>query len=404
MISAAAFSFLLSLTRLGPSVEIPAGTEVHARLTTAIPWHAKPGLAVSAVLVEPMAAEGVALLPPGTVLRGRVEGTGDYPPDHRRSCLKVDFGELDLPSGSALPIETRLVDVDNARETVDEEGRIVGMPWVPVRPGGLDALLLVAAHAHPISLVAFEAAKLAVHEAGRAPIAYATGTDLTLEILNRPRVPPCVASGPARLPTDDDLIGLVPLLPDRAEAAKFRKPSDLTNLLVAGSRDSVRQAFFAAGWTEARPLGFRTGARALVALATRRGYRPAPVSLLRLDGVAPDLVFEKQNNTVARRHHVRLWRLPESSTHGPIWLGAATHDVGITFDRRHRTFTHRIDSNVDHEREKVASDLAFTGRVQAWDLVGRPDVPLDTENATGDRIETDGRLAVLVLSERRDRR
>jgi electron transfer flavoprotein alpha subunit len=49
-------------------------------------------------------------------------------------------------------------------------------------------------------------------------------------------------------------------------------------------------------------------------------------------------------------------------------------------------------------RKAGSFDLVFTGRVKALSLVERPNAPRQSENATGDKLETDGRLAVLVLN------
>jgi len=43
----------------------------------------------------------------------------------------------------------------------------------------------------------------------------------------------------------------------------------------------------------------------------------------------------------------------------------------------------------------VVNDLMFTGLVKGLSLVDRPDIPSDAYNATGDRLITDGRLAVI---------
>ncbi len=135
----------------------------------------------------------------------------------------------------------------------------------------------------------------------------------------------------------------------------------------------------------------------LRALAEDRGYNEAPVSVLLLDGSPPDMVFEKTNDTFARRHHLRIWRRPGMVDGKPVWAVAATHDTGINFSEADRTFIHRIDAQIDREREKVVDDLLFTGRVKACELVDRLQVPRKTSNATGDSIETDGRIAVLLL-------
>jgi hypothetical protein len=76
---------------------------------------------------------------------------------------------------------------------------------------------------------------------------------------------------------------------------------------------------------------------------------------------------------------------------------AATHDTGISFSEKDRTFIHKIDSQIDRERAKVVNDLILTGRVQGVELVDRPNVPQHGQNATGDNLDTDGRIAVLLL-------
>src|SRR5207247_1409152 len=88
-----------------------------------------------------------------------------------------------LAPGGTLPSETRVLDVDNARETVDADGRILGLARIRARPTRLEALLLLAAHAHPIALVAVEAGKLAVRERERVAIEYRPGVEMTLRLL-----------------------------------------------------------------------------------------------------------------------------------------------------------------------------------------------------------------------------
>lgn len=121
------------------------------------------------------------------------------------------------------------------------------------------------------------------------------------------------------------------------------------------------------------------------------------MSILLLDGRPPDLVFQKQNNTFAMRHHLRIWRRPGALNGRPVWVCAATHDIGIEFSPEQRNFIHKIDSRIDRERAKVVSDLWFAGSVQGMSLVERPATPHHSRNATGDDLETDARMAVLVL-------
>jgi peptide subunit release factor RF-3 len=128
-----------------------------------------------------------------------------------------------------------------------------------------------------------------------------------------------------------------------------------------------------------------------------RGYSEAPVSTLLLEGRKPDLVFQKQLNTFAKRHHLRIWRRPGDYQGRPVWVVAATHDIDIEFSPENRNFIHKIDSNIDKERDKVSYDLLLTGRVERVCLADRPDVPKESKNATGDALLTDTRMAVLLM-------
>ena len=204
-----------------------------------------------------------------------------------------------------------------------------------------------------------------------------------------PWVPPPAA--------DSALSAFVQALPFRTQSAKHHTDSDVTNLLFVGSEAQVAAAFAGAGWTRARSMGVRARLRGLVALATRRSYKAAAVSRQELESLPPDLVFQKQNNTLAKRHHVRIWKYCQGPVGETVWVGAATHDVAIVFDRRHHAFTHRIDPRIDFEREKIVNDLQLTGQVASVSLVDRDDAPPITEGTGVAAMETDGRMAVLVL-------
>ena len=121
------------------------------------------------------------------------------------------------------------------------------------------------------------------------------------------------------------------------------------------------------------------------------------MSILLLEGQRPDLVFQKQHNTFAKRHHLRIWRRPVEFRGLPVWVCAATHDIGIEFSMENRTFIHKIDPEIDRERAKVVNDFLLTGMVKGLALVPRPAAPREGMNATGDQIRTDGAMAVLLV-------
>jgi hypothetical protein len=185
-------------------------------------------------------------------------------------------------------------------------------------------------------------------------------------------------------------------MPLRAMATD-RRPSDLTNILFVGTQEQLAAAFEAAGWSTAARLNGLSKFATAIAMIEQRGYKEAPVSVLLIDGRPPDLVYQKQTNTFDSRHHLRIWRQPGTFNGRPIWVCAATHDIGISYSEREATFIHRIDPNIDDERAKVVNDLIFARNVDSLALVPRDNVPPDAFNATGDPLHTDGQVAVIVI-------
>lgn len=58
-----------------------------------------------------------------------------------------------------------------------------------------------------------------------------------------------------------------------------------------------------------------------------------------------------------------------------------------------------MDGNVDAERTKVVHDLLYTGCVSEAGLIERNKLLTHLENGTGTELKTDGRVAVLRISE-----
>ena len=101
--------------------------------------------------------------------------------------------------------------------------------------------------------------------------------------------------------------------------------------MYIGSREEIQAAFATAGWSTAEQVNAKTGLETFGAVAEQRGYKDAPMSTLLLEGQKPDIVFQKQLNTFAKRHHLRIFRRPEKFQGHEVWLCAATHDIGIDF-------------------------------------------------------------------------
>lgn len=224
---------------------------------------------------------------------------------------------------------------------------------------------------------------------------FPVGTDFTLALDEYPGGPPSDTTRSATTPKE--LAALLLKLPDRTTAKHLSQPSDWINLAFLGNLEQLNAVFEAAGWQTAERLSMRADVRTFFAVAEHHSYSTAPVSTLLVFGKEPDLVFQKQNNTFAKRHHIRIWSSGEAWRRLPTWIAAATHDVGIDFSRQARTFTHRVEPDIDLERAKVIRDLSFAGRAATVSFTDRPSVQGVSRNATGDELRTDGRLAVVSL-------
>jgi hypothetical protein len=390
--SLAAAALVLAGAWPAGAIELPIGTPLSVRLTTGVSTRAShPGDAVSSMLIAPVEIDGQTVLPAGWALRGVVSEVGRLA---GRSTLKLDFSQLVDGDDESQPIATRLASVDNSRETVADDGTILGPRPKRRLPSPVAVGLMLLVDDSPVALAALVAGRLVLRSKQHTEIDYPAGVELTLDLSAALELPPPPPPDPqpALAPSLADLARSVPF---RTEAPRRHRDADVTNLLFVGAGPQLEHVFLEAGWTRAQPSCLRARLHGLMALVLKHSDPSAPVSRLELAGRPPDLVFEKQTDTLAQRHHVRLWCLGELDGE-PVWVAAATHDVGIGHVSGLRV-THRIDPFIDAERQKIVNDLRLTGEVAATALVDRAQPMQGVADATGRPIQTDGLMAVVAL-------
>jgi hypothetical protein len=379
------------------AAEIPAGTQMQVRLTSAVNSStAKVDQTFDAVVIAPVVAGDRIAVATGVKLAGHVKEVKAAVKADDQAVLGLAFDQLSDASGKRASLEARLVSVDNARESVDKDGRILGIIASQTGSGRLDQGINKVTEKYAGLGELLGAVKQAVVKEADANIDYEAGVEMTIEV-TKALAWTGDSNGPSvnALEPADELSALVNEQPFRTRAVKPPKESDVTNLMFIGSQQNLENAFQAAGWSTAEQLNAKSKMETFRAMTEMRGYKEAPVSSLLLDGRPPDLVFQKQNNTFNARHHLRIWRRPEQFHGEDVWVCSATHDTGIDFSEENRTFIHKVDGQIDHERAKVVNDLLFTRLVKGLALVDRPNIPTAFFNATGDKIETDGKMAVL---------
>jgi hypothetical protein len=385
--------------------QVPAGTPLHVRLTTAVgSYESKAGMAVRAVVIAPVVVNGETLVPTGSTLSGEVSHVNrvGFGIVHETAALSLDFNKLTLPDGESTSASTRLRQVDNGRERVSRDGSILGVRTtssISYRASGyIRTALSWEVHAR----LALWAVRMLVVQVPEPEIYYPAGSELTLA-LTEPMLaqvqPEPIDTGALTWQERDDLEQVIANLPDRAYSASgSHRPSDIINIMFVGSREQIQEAFTAAGWTPAKAPTLRSRLKGIRAMAEFGGYMNAPMTTLLVNNAEPDLSWQKGLNDFAKRDHIRIWRQPGTWNGEEIWIGAATRDVDYAYMRPGHMFTHQIEQNVDREREKVAHDLEFTSCTEAVNYWERPAFPRLSFNATGDLMSSDARLAVVRLN------
>lgn len=392
----AALIFLIA-AGAGAAASIPSGTEVQIRLETPINTaNAKMAQRFDAVVILPVTSAGRIVMSSGVRISGHIADS-KAASDSDRASLTLAFDDVSDGAHRA-SIAAKVAAVDNSRETVDASGRIDGIKASETGSARLDQGINKVSEKYPGLGDLLSSVKQAVVKETDANIDYENGIEMTIALTK-----PLDWTGSATAPSvraiqpETALARMVATQPFRTMAEKPPRPSDVTNLIFLGSESQIQAAFEKAGWARADSLNSKSKLETFRAMTESRGYKEAPVSVLLLDGAPPDLVFEKGNDTFNARHHLRIWRRPGQFNGRSVWVCSATHDTGIDFSERDRTFIHKIDPHIDVERAKVVSDLLFTSLVQGLSLVTR-DLPEGMTNATGDSLQTDGSIAVIELT------
>ena len=107
----------------------------------------------------------------------------------------------------------------------------------------------------------------------------------------------------------------------------------------------------------------------------------------------------RSHRRITRRHHVRIWKTDYEVNGVPVWVGAATHDVALEFEKHRLWMTHRIDPDVDAEREFIAQDLIKTDLVTSQEYVPSAIPLFEAHTTTGEPYHSDSRVLMLELSQ-----
>jgi hypothetical protein len=183
-----------------------------------------------------------------------------------------------------------------------------------------------------------------------------------------------------------------------------KRTGDPVNLVVIGEFATILSAF-GARWDECETITFATCWKTARSFLLGSQYRYSPVSPLHLLGRTQDVALQRSRRSINERLHLRLWLTTLHFAGKPVWIGQISRDIGVRFTyKTWNLTTHRIDPDVDESRDYVVEDLMEAERIDAVgyvDGVGGCGRAAPRRNLTGDPYFTDGRRAVILLSETR---
>jgi hypothetical protein len=157
--------------------------------------------------------------------------------------------------------------------------------------------------------------------------------------------------------------------------------------------------FTNAGWVKVDTDVPGTVLRGILESISKESYLTMPMSPLYLFGRPQDYGWAHAEpiKVVASRNHLRVWKAPFDVQGQTLWVGAATHDTGFEKDNRNNGLTHKIDPDVDLERDYVEKTLVSTGLVFETAHILPSDALKEARTATGGSFHSDGRVLILNL-------
>jgi hypothetical protein len=200
----------------------------------------------------------------------------------------------------------------------------------------------------------------------------------------------------AKMPgIDNNLFAKIP----RRIGDKDGNAGDMVNFLIIASEDSMKKVFTAAGWVHVDDDVRGTVLQGLIVSLSKESYLTMPMSPLYLFGRQQDYGWAHAEpiSVVASRNHLRIWKAPFEINGQTTWVGAATHDIGFERDNRNNGITHKIDPDIDLERDYVEKTLSSTGLLA--DVTHfTPDNPMkEAKTATGGSFHSNGQVLILKL-------
>jgi hypothetical protein len=182
---------------------------------------------------------------------------------------------------------------------------------------------------------------------------------------------------------------------------KQGNPGDMVNFLIIGNEEAMKKIFTTAGWVHVDADVKSTILLGAIASFEKESYLTMPMSPLYLFDRPQDYGWAHAEpiKVVESRNHLRIWKAPFTINGKMLWVGAATHDIGFERDQRNNGLTHKIDPDIDLERDYVEKTLSSTGYVAEVTHFLPKDPMQEAKTATGGSFHSNGQVLILKLAD-----
>lgn len=359
---------LLAQHLTAKSTIVPEGTPVQLELAETISSaHARKGDRVEFVVLEDVHQDGV------TVIRAGSKAWGSVTEVHGKRPFGVP-GRLSLAADS---VEMENGEIGSLRADMEFKGHRHLFRML----AGMIGAGLIYLPAAPAMLLT------------RGGDSYALKTTETTAYLSE-SVQMSADALPAAGPPQHGLDAMLNFLPPRVFDGRGRE-GDMVNLVFVAPQSELQQAFEHAGWTSV-DMSKHVIAWHLLCHGTH--YARLPMAHFFLFGRAQDFSFSMPDPLflLSRRHHIRIWKTDYLVDNTPVWIAAATHDVSIAMHKMR--VTHRIDPQVDAERDFIADNLSGTRLVAQTEYVPSQQPVFEATTAGGQPYYSDSRILLVKFA------
>jgi undecaprenyl-diphosphatase len=196
----------------------------------------------------------------------------------------------------------------------------------------------------------------------------------------------------------DEIVSRIPTHSKSMTGARM----DPINFIFIGDNKTLVRRFRKAGWHRANPATPPLLIYSALTVLTRRTYRSGPFTPHYVNIALQDHGFQKLTRTASfrQRHHIRIWKTGIRLASGAaVWIGEASFDEELKVQFTPPFIHHRIDPNLDAERDFITRELERVGslRLKSVALSDPVMASKPASNAHGAQYFTDGRAVVVQL-------